>query len=201
MTVLVSPGPLASGVPSRRLKWTRDDFMRIHGQLTCVGRRVELIRGDIVDLGPMNTPHAACVSKSRHQLAAVFGTVWDVRVQLPLDVSRDTMPFPDLLVVPFRDDFYLAAHPTPAETGLLVEVADTTLDTDMTDKAELYAVAGIPEYWILDLNARILHVLRDPGPLAANGTAYRDHRTLGPEDTVSPLAAPDRAVKIADLLP
>lgn len=95
----------------------------------------------------------------------------------------------------------MTAHPTPKETGLLVEVADTTLDTDMTEKAELYAVVGVPEYWLVDLNARVLHVLRDPGTVAANGTAYRSQQQLGPDDSVAPLAAPDRAVKVADLLP
>ncbi len=186
---------------SNVLRWTRDDFMRIHDQLTSHGRRVELIRGEIWDLGPMNTSHAACLSKSRRYLDALFGSAWDVRVQLPLDVSRDTMPFPDLLIVPFRDDFYLRSHPTPQDSALLVEVADTTLDTDLTVKAELYASAGVREYWVLDVENRVLHVLRDPGPLAANGTAYRSQRQLGPDDSVSPIAAPDRAVKVADLLP
>jgi Uma2 family endonuclease len=194
MTVLTPPR-------TNVLRWTRDDFMRIHGQLTSHGRRVELIRGEIWDLGPMNTPHAACVSKSRRHLDTYFGSGWDVRVQLPLDVSRDTMPFPDLLVVPFRHDYYGRAHPTPKDSGLLIEVADTTLDTDLTEKAELYATAGIHEYWILDVANRVLYVLRDPGTVAANGTAYRSQQQLGPDDSVAPLAAPHGSVKVSDLLP
>ena len=72
----------------------------------------------------------------------------------------------------------------------------------MTVKAEgLCPPPVIPEYWVLDLNAGVLHVLRDPGPLAANGTAYRDQRTLSPADAVAPLAAPDASVRVADLLP
>lgn len=102
MTVLAPPLP-ASGVPPtapapasspRVFRWTREEFMRVHSLLTFRGRKVELISGQIRELEPMNSPHAACVSKSRHQLAALFGSMWDVRVQLPLDVSRDTMPFP-----------------------------------------------------------------------------------------------------------
>ncbi len=131
----------------------------------------------------------------------VFGDEWDARAQLPLDLSADTLPKPDVFLVPFREDEYGTAHPTTQKCVLVLEVADTTLQYDLTVKAELYAVAGVPEYWVLDLNARVLHVLRDPGTVAANGTTYRSQQQLGPDDSVSPLAAPDRAVKVADLLP
>ena len=93
----------------------------------------------------------------------------------------------------------MTGHPTTA--SLVVEIADTTLTLDMTEKAELYATAGIADYWIVDLNARRLLVLRDPAPIAAGGFAYRTQRVLGPADAVAPLAAPDATVRVADLLP
>lgn len=149
----------------------------------------------------MDTPHASGVAKGRYRLANLFGAAWDVRVQLPIDLAADTMPQPDLVVVPFRDDFYATAHPTGTEAALVVEVADSSLQYDLTEKAEAYAVAGVPEYWVVDVLNRVLYVLRDPGPLAANGTAYRDQKRYDPDATVAPLAAPDAVVKVADLLP
>jgi Uma2 family endonuclease len=81
-------------------------------------------------------------------------------------------------------------------------VADATLSYDLTTKAELYATAGVADYWVLDLNGRQLHVFRDPQHNAAlNVTAYQTHNILGPNDTVSPLAAPTGAIRVADLLP
>src|SRR5262249_32064485 len=80
-------------------------------------------------------------------------------------------------------------------------VSDTTLALDLTEKAELYATAGIPDYWVLDLTGRRLLVFRDPGPVAAGGAAYRTHLTLGPSESVTPLSAPNASVTVADLLP
>ncbi len=201
-----TPPPVSSpkssvAVAPHPAKWTREDFIAINSLPEMQGRHLQLLRGIIWDYGPMNSPHAAGIRKCQRNLERVFGGSWAINTQLPLDLSADTMPEPDAAVVPFREDDYASAHPTATEAALVVEVADSSLQTDLTDKAELYAVAGIPEYWVLDLNARVLHVLRDPGPLAANGTAYRDQRTLAPDDTVSPLAAPDASVKVADLLP
>jgi Uma2 family endonuclease len=94
-------------------------------------------------------------------------------------------------------------HPTVA--ALLVEIADTTLSKDITTKAELYATAGIADYWVLDVENRQLHIFRDPQPLPLPtelaATAYQTHLTLGSNDTVSPLAAPNAVIRVADLLP
>jgi len=94
---------------------------------------------------------------------------------------------------------YLVSHPTTAV--VIVEVADTSLTYDLTTKAEVYAAAGIADYWVLDLAGRALHVLRDPRPVAAGGAAYRSHQILGPADSVAPLATPAAHVAVANLLP
>ncbi len=86
---------------------------------------------------------------------------------------------------------------------LIVEVADSSLFLDTTTKAELYATAGVPDYWVIDLENRRLLVFRDPVPLPAGlgATAYQTHRAHAPHDTVSPLAAPTASVRVGDLLP
>ena len=80
---------------------------------------------------------------------------------------------------------------------------ESSLFFDTTTKAELYATAGIPDYWVIDLENRQLLVYRDPVPLPAGlgATAYPTHLTFGPNDCVSPLAVPTASVKVADLLP
>ena len=81
--------------------------------------------------------------------------------------------------------------------------SDNTLFFDTTTKAELYATAGVPEYWVIDLQNRRLLVFRDPVPLPAGlgATTYRTHLTFDPADSVCPLAAPAVTVRVADLLP
>jgi Uma2 family endonuclease len=85
----------------------------------------------------------------------------------------------------------------------VVEVSDATLFYDTTTKAELYATANVPEYWVLDVANKQLHVFRDPVALPAGlgATAYATHLTLNPGDVVSPLAAPAATIAVADLLP
>ncbi len=196
MTALLNPPVVRTKVPP--LLWTVKQFHDLGDAGYFENRRPFLIDGILYEQGTMNGPHATAMMLGNEVVRQVFGSGWVVRDQLPLVFGLHTDPRPDFAVVRGKArDF--PTHPTMAE--LVVEVSDTTLDHDLTEKAELYAVAGIPEYWVLDLNARVLHVLRDPSTVAANGTTYRSQQQLGPDDSVSPLAAPDRAVKVADLLP
>ena len=148
----------------------------------------------------MDPPHADALEVLAEVVRSAFGTGWRIRTQLPLHVDQENNPMPDLAVVAGQPGFH-GVHPTTA--ALVVEVADATLATDMTEKAERYATGGIEEYWILDLNGRRLLVYRDPASLPANlgATAYEMHLTLGPSDSISPLAAPGATIRVADLLP
>lgn len=112
----------------------------------------------------------------------------------------DSDPQPDVTVIPGKFEDY-TTHPTTAL--LVVEVSDTILDFDLTTKAEVYATATIPDYWVLDVNARRLHVFRDPAqfPAGLGATAYRTHDVIEATGTVSPLAAPNATVTVAELLP
>jgi Uma2 family endonuclease len=178
--------------------WTVSMFHEVNASGAFAGRRPVLIRGVLLEQGEMNPPHATGVELVTEAVRAAFGPGWRFRVQLPLVLEQSSDPFPDLAVVAGspRDS---ARHPTTA--ALVVEVSDTTLTLDLTTKAELYAAAGIADYWVVDLEHRQLLVFRDPAPVAAGGAAYRTHLTLGPDATVSPLAAPAAVVRVADLLP
>jgi Uma2 family endonuclease len=198
MTALLTP-PHPSGLPP--LRWTVAAFHRAGSLGLFDGRRAILLRGVLLEQGPMNPPHATAILVTNETLRGVFGSGWTVRVQLPLVLSLDTDPIPDFAVVRGGVRDHATTHPATAE--LVMEVSDTTLDADTTETAELYATAGIADYWVLDLDGRRLLVFRDPVPLPAGlgATAYRTHLSFGPADAVSPLAHPAAVVRVADLLP
>jgi Uma2 family endonuclease len=194
--------PFAPFTPSppadpRPWKWTREQYYKL-GELGFFdGRRVELIRGEIVEMSPKNWSHVVGCRKTAESLERAFAGIGWVSRQEPVNLS-DSDPEPDVSVLPGRVEDY-ADHPTTA--ALIVEVAESSFFYDTTTKAGLYAEKGIPEYWVLDLENRRLLVFRDPAPIPAGGASYRTQKVFGPADSVSPLAAPSASVAVADLLP
>lgn len=201
MTALLTPPPLAPTPGLRPFRWTVAEFHRFGDFGAFRGRRVKLIRGVLLEQDMMNPPHATAILVATQTLQTAFGAGWTVRVQLPLVLGQETDPLPDLAVVRGGVRDHAATHPTTA--GLVVEVSDSTLAADVTEMAELYATAGVADYWVLDLDGRRLLVFRDPAPLphGLGATAYRTHLTYGSADAVSPLAHPVATVRVADLLP
>ena len=193
------PAPRSLAVQPHR--FTVTEFNRMGDMGWFEGRRAYLLDGIIWEQGPMDPPHATSLALVNEALRVAFSTGWLVRIQTPLHVDVENDPFPDLAVVPGGPRDYFGRHPTTA--ALVVEIADTTLRTDITDKAERYATAGILDYWVLDLNGRQLLVFRDPAPLPAGlgATAYRQHFTFGPTESVAPLSAPNSPIRVSDLLP
>ena len=185
----------------RPFRFSREQFYRF-GELGFFdGRRVELVLGEIVVTAPVSERHVAGVSLAADELKAAFGANYYVRVNAYLNLSVID-PVPDVAVVAGSP----RNHCVPPTTALLiVEVADTTLLNDTTTKAELYATAGVQDYWVIDIEHRLLHVFRDPQALPLpedlGATAYRTHLTLAPTDRVSPLAAPAASVLVSELLP
>jgi Uma2 family endonuclease len=203
-TTLAQPAP-AQPTPAypRPLphRWTVTEFNRMGDMGWFEGKRAFLLDGVILEQGPMDPPHANALGLVLFALQAAFGAGLWVRVQSPLHVDAHNDPLPDFAVVVGGPRDYAGIHPSTA--ALVVEVSDTTLRIDLTEKAERYATARVADYWVLDLNARVLHVLRDPQPLpeGLGATAYRTHLTLGPTERVAPLAAPQASVLVGDLLP
>lgn len=197
---LTTPGT-PPAYPRPITRWTVAEFNRMGDMGWFEGKRAFLLDGVIMEQGPMDPPHAIALGLVLHALQTGFGAGWWVRVQSPLHVDADNDPLPDFAVVPGSPRNYAGVHPTTA--ALVVEVSDTTLRIDLTDKAERYATAGVAEYWVLDLNSQQLIALRDPQPFPTGmgGIAYRTHLTYGPADRASPLATPQAAILVGDLLP
>ncbi|HUO63895.1 MAG TPA: Uma2 family endonuclease [Terriglobales bacterium] len=191
-----------SATSARTKRWSRLEYERLV-ELGAFqpGDRVELVAGELLVREPQGSPHATGIRAVEEALRSALGSGWEVRTQMPVALDDESEPEPDVIVAPgsFRD--YSHAH--PSRPALLVEVADSSLAYDREDKGSLYARARVPEYWIVNLEERVLEVYRESGPdaAAAHGWTYRTTQRLGPEDCVTPLAAPSARIRVADLLP
>jgi Uma2 family endonuclease len=163
--------------------------------------RLELLAGELTRREPVNTAHAVAVVLVSEALQQVLPKNLHLRTQLPLALSDYDEPFPDLAVVSGSPRDYLSQHPTSAL--LVVEVSEASLKTDREVKGSLYASAGIPEYWILNLRERVLEVYREPAAdaRAVYGAAYRQQRIYTTGEPVSPLCAPDATLAVEQLMP
>ena len=153
--------------------------------------RVELLRGVLIKMSPQRAPHASTVARLNQLLLAALRGRFGLRIQSPLALSDDSEPEPDVVVV--APGNYDVEHPRTAL--LVVEVSDTTLRRDR-GKASLYALAGIPEYWIVNLGARTVEVYSSP-----DGDRYADARTMREGDTLRPSLLADVALTVAEILP
>ena len=160
--------------------------------------KIELLAGRLVVAEPKHTSHATAMLLVADALRKVFTDGWHVRTELPLALGNFSEPEPDVSVVRGRILDYRHAHPTTA--ALVVEVADSSLRLDRTIKKRIYAAAGIADYWIVNVRGRVLEVYREPFELAQGEHDYRSVTTYSPEQSVSPLAAPDVHIALADLL-
>jgi Uma2 family endonuclease len=193
-----TPPPRGALAPPRLKRWTVAEFDTLLKLDLVQPRRHQLIRGEIVDMGEQSMRHHTMVYLIAEVLRAAFGPCVFVRQAGPLQFD-DSKPEPDVSVLPGAPRDYLT-EPPPATALLAVEVAHTSLNYDLTTKAELYATAGIPEYWVLDLDGRVLHVFRDPQKNESLGvTTYRTKTEHAATETVTPLGA--NAVKVSELLP
>ncbi|MGH7233770.1 MAG: Uma2 family endonuclease [Nitrospiraceae bacterium] len=181
-------------------RWTRHEYDRmVELGLLRPDERVELLEGEIITVTPQNSPHSASIGLAHEALLRVFGADYWIRIQLPLVIDPDSEPEPDLAVVKGTPRDYVKAHPHTAV--LVVEVADTSLSLDRERKLPMYARAGIPEYWIINLTERCLEVYRDPIVSSDQLACYNVSLRFVSADSVSPFAQPDRSIRVVDLLP
>jgi Uma2 family endonuclease len=182
-------------------KWKRVEYDRL---IECGFFRpddaVELVGGQLIVAEPQGNRHATSIRAVEEALRTALGAGWEVRTQLPVALDDESEPEPDVTVVPgsFRD--YAAAH--PSRPLLVVEVSESTLAFDRAHKGSLYARAGLADYWIVNLVDRVLEVFREPtrDPDTVFGWRYQSALVHGLEASVSPLAAPNAVVRVADLM-
>ena len=183
-------------VEIKRRRFTVAELLRL-AEIGFLGddERVELIRGEIVEMSPISEGHASSVMRLTSLLSREFGQRALLNVQNPVQLDNDTLPQPNLALLRPRDDFYSHQHPGPEDILLLIEVSDTTLPYDRRVKAELYSAAGVLEYWIINLPKRVIEVYREPQP-----QGYRTMTRYAPGETLSPLALGDVVLNVDDIL-
>jgi Uma2 family endonuclease len=187
-------------VPLRR--WTRLEYEKLVDQgFFGPDERLELIDGALIVKEPQNSGHFTAVALVHDALRNAFGAGWFVRLPGPVALDESSEPEPDISVVPGVARDYRDAH--PARPVLVVEVSESRLRFDRTDKAALYARAGVTDYWIVNLVDRCLEIHRGPAPAAtpSGHWGYRSIQRIGPDGSASPLAAPAARIAVADLLP
>ena len=190
-------GVKKNGAP-HGIRWSVDEYYKMDELGLFQGRRVQLIRGEIIEMAPMGTPHSTAVRLAVSCLRKVFGAGFVIDSQLPLRLGKLDEPEPDVAVIEGDIRDFADAHPVTAR--LIVEVADSSLKLDRGRKAELYAENGIEEYWIVNLKQRQLEVFRKP--IVDDETAdYAEKLILTEEGFVSPRERPNSKLKVRDMLP
>jgi len=157
--------------------------------------RVELLAGQIVKMAAKGTAHGAALKRTVELLQNLLWGLVLLSIQDPVRLNDFSEPEPDIALLVRDPLYYEDRHPTPSEVYLIIEVADSTLRTDLGIKATIYAQSGIGDYWVLDVNNRQLHVFREP-----NQDGYQSIVVLGDDASISPLQFPDISFMVRDML-
>ncbi|MFQ4145848.1 Uma2 family endonuclease [Chlorogloeopsis sp. ULAP02] len=166
-------------------RFTIDEYHRLIelGFLT-EGDRIELIRGELIQMTAKGTPHTVCGSILCRQLDRLLEDSAVIRGQDPITLPNHSEPEPDVVIARGKDEDYLAHHPYPEDILLVIEISDTTVDYDQNTKLELYAEAGILDYWIVNLNSRQLERYNQPYQNAQGEFNYLSKQISLPHQSV-----------------
>jgi Uma2 family endonuclease len=174
-------------------RWTIEQYHKLVNAGMLIDRRVELLAGDIIEMSPEGMPHAVYCGDAVDYLKQLLGNRAKVREAHPITLPNDSEPEPDIAVVIPSPTRYLDHHPYPVDVFWLVEYADSTLTKDLNIKQQIYAAAGIREYWIVNLQALELIVFRGMG-----NTGYETETRLI-TGHISPLSFPDIEIEVKRL--
>ncbi|MBR8827237.1 MAG: Uma2 family endonuclease [Gomphosphaeria aponina SAG 52.96 = DSM 107014] len=177
-------------------KFTIKDYYKMaeSGILT-ESDRVELIRGEIVEMSPISPKHAACVIRLNAILSEKLRKRALRSIQNPIQLDDTSEPQPDVVLLKNPIDTYRKRLPQPADIFLIIEVADTSVKYDREVKIPLYAEANIPEVWLVDVNNNCVEMYRQP---TANG--YQNMQKFTGEESLSILAFPDVIIKVNEII-
>lgn len=175
-------------------KWTIDRYHRAIAAGLFEDQYLELLRGELIVMPPEREPHAYYNSESGDYLRNLLGDRAKVREAHPITLPDNSEPIPDLAIVHPLGSVYRDRHPNPQDIFWLVEIANTTLNKDLTEKKAIYAEAGIREYWVLNLRDRELIIFKD-----LEASTYTTRQTII-AGLISPLAFPDLLVSVQRLI-
>ena len=189
--------PPRQGPPRKR--WTRTEYDALSSSGLLNDQKLELIEGELINKMGKGRPHVNSLVLMQGWLISVFG-LRQVNPEASIDVAPEdnptSEPQPDLIVLKRDLSHFQRDNPGPRDLALVIEIADSSLNFDLTIKAALYARAGIIEYWVLDIGGRRMIVHRDP-----QGGRYLSVAAYSDEESVAPLAAPGSSFRIRDAFP
>lgn len=179
-----------------RRPFSVDEYYRM-AQVGILGEddRVELIEGEIIEMSPIGSRHAACVKRLTALLGRRLGEGAILSVQDPVRLGDYSEPQPDVALLRPRADFYAGGHPAPEDVWLVIEVADTSAIIDRNLKPPLYARAGVIEVWIIDLSQDLIEVHTQP-----SGGAYQVVRQVRRGESLAPGQLPALGVSAEAVL-
>ena len=208
----VPPAPAVTGAPVAALppepqipepqvpkvrKFTVAEYYRMaEVGILAPEERVQLIEGEIIVMPPQSPPHAGTRNKGYRLLYLVEDDLFHTRIQNPLRLDNYSEPEPDVILMRPRADNYITAHPTPADTFVVLEVSDSTLDYDRNRKAQVYGRAGVAQTLVLNLPEDCIENFTEPGP-----QGYGRHTIHRRGDKIRLVALPDLELAVEDLLP
>ncbi len=175
-------------------KWTLDEYHRMIAAGILDERRVELLKGEIVEMSPEGEPHAYFSSEAGEYLTQLLGERAMIRLSKPITLPNNSEPEPGIAIVQRLGRKYLEHHPYPENIFWLIEYSDSSLDKDLKVKSQVYAEVKIPEYWVVDLKKRQIIVFRDPqdGEYAS--------KLISTGGMIYSLAFPDTAISVDSIV-
>ncbi|MBW4680372.1 MAG: Uma2 family endonuclease [Microcoleus vaginatus WJT46-NPBG5] len=179
-----------------RRQFTVEEYHRMaEAGILTEDERVELIDGMIVQMLPISPRHAACVKRLIRLFSQWLGNNSIVSVHNPVELSDQSEPQPDIALLQPRSDFYEAGHPQPKDIFLIVEVADTTVESDRQLKIPLYAGSGIFEIWLVNINEQLIEIYRQP-----TAAGYQNIQECRRGQSLSPQAFPEISLTVDQVL-
>ncbi|MFP4009294.1 MAG: Uma2 family endonuclease [Spirulinaceae cyanobacterium] len=175
-------------------QWNLDDYHRMIDAGILDDKAVELLRGNIIEKPAETVPHAYFSTEAGEYLIFLLGQKAQVSSGKPITLPNNSEPEPDIAIIQRLGREYLSHHPYPENIFWVIEYADSSLEKDTTLKYEIYAEAGISEYWLVNLQRRELIIFRDPCE-----QEYRSKTTLT-EGEITPIAFPDIQIEVAKII-
>ncbi len=174
-------------------KWSLQDYHQMIDTGLLDDRKVELLNGEIIEMSPEGTAHSFYGTEVGEYLRQVLGNRAKIREAHPITLPNNSEPEPDIAIVKMPAALYRDRHPQVSDIFWLIEVSNSTLTKDLGMKKDIYAEAGISEYWVMNLQELGLVVFRD---LTASGYQSETRFNSG---MISPLAFPDISINIKQL--
>jgi Uma2 family endonuclease len=175
-------------------KWTIDEYHHMVGAGILNGRKVELLKGEIVEMSPEGEFHAYSSDEAGEYLSKLLGERAKIRHAKPITLPNSSEPEPDIAIVQRLGAEYRQHHPYAENIFWLIEYSNTSLEKDLETKSKIYAEAGIQEYWIVNLKKLCLVVFRQP-----LDSEYTTKMTFT-EGTIQPLAFPDVSISVSQII-